>query len=374
MKRAAWLEIDLSAIAHNTRELRRAARPTARLMSVVKANAYGHGAAEVSRVSLANGADWLAVATLDEALELRGQGFHCPILILGYTPEERAAEVVQGDVRATVFSPELPLALSQAAVRLGKTARVHVKIDSGMVRIGLSPGPETVEAVRRISRLPGLEVEGFFTHLAAADSRDKSFSLEQLRRFDQACAELREEGVEVKLRHAANSAGIIDLPESHYELVRAGISLYGYYPSDEVDCRSVELRPAMSLKARIIQISEVPEATSVSYGRTYFTPRPSRIATLPLGYADGYPRLLSNRAEVLVRGQRAPVVGRVCMDQLMVDVGHLPEVELGDEVVLLGEQSGQRISAEEFGGWAETINYEIVTRMSTRLERIFTGS
>ncbi|MDH7478765.1 MAG: alanine racemase [Syntrophomonadaceae bacterium] len=374
MRRAAWLEIDLGAIAHNVKELRRATQSTAMLMAVVKANAYGHGAVEVSRVALANGADWLAVATLDEALELRESGFSVPLLIMGHIPAERAEEVVAAELRPAVFHQGFARALSQAAVKLGRTVPVHVKVDSGMGRIGFPAGREAVAAVKSISRLPGIKVEGIFTHLAASDSEDKRFARLQLQRFDQVWEALKAEGLEIRIRHAANSGAIIDLPESHYQLVRAGISLYGYFPSDEVNREAVDLKPAMTLKAEVVQVKEVTAGTPISYGMTYYTSRSSRIATLPLGYADGYPRLLSNRAEVLVRGRRAPVVGRVCMDQLMIEVGHLPQVELGDEVVLLGEQMGQRISAEELGRWAETINYEIVTRMGSRLDRIYTGS
>lgn len=374
MRRAAWLEIDLEAIAHNIRELRRVTQPQARVAAVVKANAYGHGAAEVSRIALANGADWLAVATLDEAIDLREKGFHVPMLTLGHLPDDRAAEALAADIRPAVFDYNLAQALSRAAEKLGRVARLHVKIDTGMGRIGFAAGKEAVEAVKNISQLPGIEVEGLFTHLAVADSRDKGFTREQLQRFNQVWEALRSEGVPVRIRHAANSAGIIDLPESHLEMVRAGISLYGYYPSDEVDRQAVTLRPAMSLKASVVQVKEVPANTSISYGRTYYTKKTTRIATIPLGYADGYPRLLSNRAEVLIRGQRFPVAGRVCMDQLMVDVGPLSQVEVGDEAVLLGEQSGQLLAAEELGNWAETINYEIVTRMGPRLERIYTGS
>lgn len=374
VRRAAWLEIDLEAIAHNVKELRRVTQPTARLMAVVKANAYGHGAVEVSRVALANGADWLAVATLDEALELRKSGFSAPLLVMGHVPEERAEEIVAAELRPAVFHSGFARALSQAAVKLGRTVPVHVKVDSGMGRIGFPAGREAVGAVKNISQLPGIRVEGIFTHLAASDSEDKRFARLQLQRFDQVWEALKAEGLEIEIRHAANSGAIIDLPESHYQIVRAGISLYGYYPSDEVKKQAVALKPAMTLKAEVVQVKEVAAGTPISYGMTYYTSRPSRIATLPLGYADGYPRLLSNRAEVLVRGQRAPVVGRVCMDQLMIDVGHLPQVEPGDEVVLLGEQMGQRISAEELGRWAETINYEIVTRMGSRLDRVYIGA
>lgn len=371
VRRSAWIEIDLGAIRHNIRELRRITRSQSQIMAVVKANAYGHGAVAVSRVALEAGANWLAVATLDEAQELRQGGITAPILILGDTLQERAEELLQGGFRQAVFDEALPAALSRAASRAGLPARVHVKVDTGMGRIGFSWEKEAVEAVRRIKLLPGIEIEGVFTHLATADWADKEFAYEQLRRFLVACEQLQGEIGKPFLRHVANSAAIIDIPESHFDIVRPGISIYGLYPSDEVDKSRVCLRPAMTVKAKIIQLKEVAAGVSISYGRTYYTSRVTRIATLPLGYADGYPRLLSNRAEVLVRGRRAPVAGRVCMDQLMIDVGHIPDVKVGSEVVLLGEQEGQQITAEEWGKWAETINYEVVTRIGPRLERVF---
>jgi len=370
LKRAAWLEIDLQAVGHNTRVLRQLTDHQARLMAIVKADAYGHGAVSVSRQALACGADWLGVATLDEALELRTAGIPAPILILGYTPENRAEGVILANVRQGVFEFSLAQALSRAATRIGRQARIHIKVDTGMGRIGFRAGAEAVAAVQAIAALPGIVVEGLFTHLAAADAADKSCTRRQLDLFAEVWQKLKGKGIHVPLRHAANSAAIIDLPESHLDMVRMGIALYGLYPSEEVTAARVELQPAMTLKARIIQVKEVPANTPISYGMTFVTPHPTRIATLPLGYADGYPRLFSNRAQVLVRGQRAPIVGRVCMDQLMVDVGSIPGVEAGEEVVLLGQQAGERLAAAELADWAKTIHYEIVTRMSPRLERI----
>ena len=371
MRRSAWVEVDLEAVRHNIRELRRITRPESQIMAVVKANAYGHGALEVSRAALEAGAKWLAVATLDEAQEVRQGGIAAPVLILGDTLHERAKEVLRGGFRQAVFDCKLPEALSRAACSCGFPARVHIKVDTGMSRIGFSWEKEALEAAQRIRLLPGVEIEGVFTHLATADWADKEFAHEQLRRFIAVCGQIQKAIGKPFLRHAANSAAVIDLPESHFDIVRPGISIYGLYPSDEVDCSRIGLRPAMAVKARIIQIKDVPAGVSVSYGRTYYTPHATRIATLPIGYADGYPRLLSNRGEVLVRGKRAPVAGRVCMDQLMIDIGHITGVEVGSEVVLLGEQESQRITAEEWGKWAETINYEVVTRMGPRLERVF---
>ena len=371
MRRVAWTEIDLGAIAHNVQELRRLVQPKASFMAVVKANAYGHGAVEISRTALANGANWLGVALLDEALVLRKSGITAPILILGYVPEEQAEAIVESNIRQTVFSFSLAQALSQAAQRLGKPARIHLKIDTGMGRIGFRIEEESIREILRIRDLPGLEIEGIFSHFSTADASDKEYAQEQLTRFNRVVKQLEAEALIIPIHHIANSAAVIDLPESHLDLVRPGISIYGLYPSDEVQKDRVALRPALSLKARITQVKEVLGETAISYGRTYITSGPTRIASLALGYADGYPRVLSNRGEVLVHGQRAPVVGIITMDQFMVDVGHIPGVQVGDEVVILGRQGNQTITAEEIGEKTGTINYEIVTRIGSRLPKIF---
>ncbi|NLC07031.1 MAG: alanine racemase [Syntrophomonadaceae bacterium] len=371
MRRVAWTEIDLGAIAHNVQELRRLVQPKASFMAVVKANAYGHGAVEISQTALANGANWLGVALLDEALVLRKSGITAPILILGYVPEEQAEAIVESNIRQTVFSFPLAQALSQAAQRLGKPARIHLKIDTGMGRIGFRIGEESIREILRIRDLPGLEIEGIFSHFSTADASDKEYAHEQLTRFNRVVKQLEAEGLIIPIHHIANSAAVIDMPESHLDLVRPGISIYGLYPSDEVKKDRVALRPALSLKARITQVKEVSGGTAISYGRTYITSGPTRIASLALGYADGYPRVLSNRGEVLVHGQRAPVVGTITMDQFMVDVGHIPGVQVGDEVVILGRQGNQTITAEEIGEKTGTINYEIVTRIGLRLPKVF---
>ncbi len=371
MRRVAWIEIDLQSIAHNIRELRRLLKPETRLMAVVKANAYGHGAIEVSRVAMESGADWLGVAVLDEAVVLRNFGVEVPILILGYTPEEQAEAVVEADIRQTVFSYSLAEALSEAAVKLGKPARIHLKLDTGMGRIGFPTAEMLLSEILRIKALPGLIIEGVFSHLSTADEEDKEFTRAQLDLFNQMLTKLQDAGIEKPIRHIANSAAIIDLPESHLDLVRAGIAIYGIYPSPYVNHQKVNLAPAMSLKAQITQVKEIKAGAGISYGRTYIAERPTRIASLALGYADGYPRVLSNKGEVLVRGQRAPVVGTICMDQFMIDVGHIPGVQAGDEAVIMGQQGDQCILAEEIAEKAGTINYEIVTRIGLRLPKIF---
>ncbi|HHW41859.1 MAG TPA: alanine racemase [Syntrophomonadaceae bacterium] len=374
MRRPAWAEINLDALAHNVREIRRITNPRAQIMVVVKANGYGHGVEPVSRTALRNGAGWLGVALLQEALLLRERGIKAPTVILGYTPDEDMEEVVANDISQTIFTWEGALALAAAAKRLGKTAKIHVKIDTGMGRLGFPPDKETVETIFRMAHLPGVEVEGIYTHFAAADEADKSYTEEQFTRFVWLLKQLSARGVYIRWKHCANSAALLDLPYTHLDLVRPGNVIYGLFPSAEVRHDTVRLIPVMSLKARVAFVKEVPAGASISYGRTYVADKPRRIATIPLGYADGYSRLLSNKGEVLIKGRRAPVVGRVCMDQLMVDVTHIPDVVQDDEVVLLGRQGEEEITAEEIAAHLGTINYEVVCMISERVPRIYTGA
>jgi alanine racemase len=378
-----WAEIDLGAIAHNVRELRRITRPEARLMVAVKANAYGHGLEAVARRALAAGADALGVARLPEALQLRGAGVDAPVLIFGYTPPDRIGDVLGPDLIQAVYSLETARAYSQVASTLGAAVRLHLKVDTGMGRLGMLPQArhraepamgvrnEAVEEVIQIKRLPGLHLEGVFTHFASSDSADKSYADEQFKRFTTFLDELKRAGIEFDVRHAANSGAIIDMPQTHLDMVRAGISLYGLHPSDEVDRNAVDLKPAMRIKARIVHVKAVPAGFAVSYGMTHRTTRSTVIATVPIGYADGYSRLLSNRGSMLVNGRRAPIVGRVCMDLTMIDVGHISGAALEDEVVILGRQGDEEISADEIAGLLNTINYEVVSSITARVPRIY---
>jgi alanine racemase len=378
-----WAEIDLGAIAHNVRELRRITRPEARLMVAVKANAYGHGLEAVARRALAAGADALGVARLPEALQLRGAGVDAPVLIFGYTPPDRIGDVLGPDLIQAVYSLETARAYSQVASTLGAAVRLHLKVDTGMGRLGMLPQArhraepamgvrnEAVEEVIQIKRLPGLHLEGVFTHFASSDSADKSYADEQFKRFTTFLDELKRAGIEFDVRHAANSGAIIDMPQTHLDMVRAGISLYGLHPSDEVDRNAVDLKPAMRIKARIVHLKAVPAGFAVSYGMTHRTTRSTVIATVPIGYADGYSRLLSNRGSMLVNGRRAPIVGRVCMDLTMIDVGHISGAALEDEVVILGRQGDEEISADEIAGLLNTINYEVVSSITARVPRIY---
>jgi len=367
-----WAEIDLKAIAHNIRELRRITDPNSRLMAVVKANGYGHGSVEVARCALNNGAKILGVARIEEAIILRNEGIAAPILIFGYTPPPFYKEILQFDLTQTVYSLQTAEYLSAFAVSNNKRIKVHIKIDTGMGRLGILPdsGPALRE-VESIVRLSGLEPEGIFTHFSMADSVDKSFSRRQFEIFIEFINSLKKKSIEFGVKHAANSAGIIDMPETHLDMVRAGIAMYGLYPSEETMNDKAALLPAMSLKSIIIHLKNVPAGFKVSYGATYETKKPTTIATVPVGYADGYSRLLSSRGHMLVGGERAPIAGRVCMDLTMLDVGDIAGVKLGDEVVVLGKQKDAEISADEIASLIGTINYEVVSSLTERVKRVY---
>ncbi|KXS56652.1 MAG: alanine racemase [Candidatus Adiutrix intracellularis] len=364
--RQTWVEIDLSAIQHNVRYFKSLLSPGTRFCAVVKANGYGHGATAVARAALAAGADYLAVADLDEALTLREAGFNDPILILGYTPPAATRLVVANDITQTIFSLEQAQALAAAAVEFGRPSKVHLKIDTGMGRLGVFPALAG-ELAGAISRLNGLELEGAFTHFAMADSADKNMTDRQLAVFKAALADIQDQGVALSIRHAANSAATLDLPETHLDMVRVGISLYGLAPSDECG-QEAPLKPAMKLKTRVTQLKEVPAGTTISYGATYVTPGPARIATLPLGYADGWSRRLSGLAELSFGGRRAPIIGRICMDQCLAEVSGLPDLKAGDEVLLFG---GPELPVEEVAGHLGTINYEVICLPDRRIPRVY---
>jgi len=330
MNEPIWTEINLDAIRHNLKEVRKLVGPEREIMAVVKANGYGHGAVPVACAALEAGASRLAVARLGEALALRQAGIDVPILVLGFIPPEQMQAALANQITFTVYRLDLAEEISRAAQKMARQATVHLKVDTGMGRIGFMVGADGVREIKRISRLEGLNPEGIYTHFAAADETDKSYTRWQLDRFLSFLNELEQQGISFKLRHAANSAAIIGHPEAYLDMVRPGIMLYGLYPSEEVDKSRVDLRPAMSLKTRIAHLKRVKPGTKISYGCTYTASEETMIASLPLGYADGYPRLLSSRGQVMIKGWRAPVVGRVCMDQCMVDVGHIDGVRVGD--------------------------------------------
>jgi alanine racemase len=378
-----WAEIDLKAYARNIRKLRRVTHPGARLMAVVKADGYGHGAVEVAREALQNGAEFLGVARINEGIQLRKAGLAAPILIFGYTPPALADRLIEYDLAQTVYSFATAEILALRAQAKGKKINVHIKVDTGMGRLGLLPDSlsavsavrdataDPVREVESIERLPGLRIEGVFTHFATADSADKSYARRQLEIFMDFVNRLRRTGLEPPLKHAANSAALIDLPESHLDMVRPGIATYGLYPSPEVNKNIVNLKPVMALKSRIIHLKKVPAGFNVSYGITYRTPKPTTIATVPVGYADGFKRSLSSRGQMLVRGQRVPVIGRVCMDLTMLDVGDLRDVAMEEEVVIFGRQGDGSITADEIAAKLNTVNYEIVSTLTARVPRIY---
>ncbi len=365
----SYVEVDLDAIAHNIRTLKTHVGPRVALMAVVKANAYGHGAVEVAQTALKHGAERLAVARAGEGIELRKAGITAPILAMSYTPPGDMDAVVAHNLTVAVTERETAEALSARAVAQGRIMPVHVKVDTGMGRFGLLP-EEVVPFLNWLTTLPNLTLEGLYTHFAVADLADKTYTREQFRIFQRVAAEAQTAGHTIPLRHVANSATILDLPDMHLDAVRPGVATYGLRPSGEVP-PALPLRPALAIKSHVARVRTLPAGSSISYGRTYITPRETPVALIPVGYGDGYHRLASNRGAVLINGKRAPIVGRVCMDQFVVDISLVGSVKLGDEVVLLGRQGDGYITAEEIAGWTETINYEVTTSLLPRLPRLY---
>lgn len=368
-----WAEVDLKAIAHNIRELRSITNPKARFMAIVKANAYGHDIIEVARRSLENGAEALGVANIEEGIQLRKAGIDAPVLIFGYTSPIHVKKLIELDLTQTVYSYETSEKLSQAATAYGKKIKVHIKVDTGMGRLGLLRAikDNSLSEVESISRLPMLELEGIYTHFATADKSDRSYAGKQFEIFMDFLNQLRIAGLEIAVTHAANSAAIINMPETHLDMVRAGISIYGLYTSEEVDRSIINLKPAMALKTKIIHLKKVPAGFKVSYGTTYETEKPTTIATVSIGYADGLNRLLSSKGRMLVCGQSAPIVGRICMDMTMLDVGEIPEIVMEQEVVVFGKQGNSSITVDEIASTINTINYEVVSTIMERVPRIY---
>jgi len=364
-------EVDLGALAYNYHQLRQLSPPSVKLLAVVKADAYGHGAIPVSQKLEELGTDFLGVATVTEAVELRQGGMQKPILILSSVYPEEVEEVITRHLTPMVYRLDVAEALSVAAHKRGAKIPVHIKVDTGMGRIGLLP-EDTPAFVNRLRKFDNITIEGIASHFSTADEEDPSFAAEQLKRFLGTIAEIKKMGIDPPFYHVANSAALVNLAAAHCTLVRPGIMLYGAYPASSLKPK-VSLRRVMSWKSRIADIKEVPAGYPISYGRTFVTQHASRIAAIPVGYADGYHRLLSNRGEVLIKGRRMPVVGRVCMDWTMVDVTTIPDVGVGAEVVLMGSQAGQEITPEEIGGWIGTISYEILCSVGRRVQRVYKG-
>jgi len=338
-------------------------------MCVIKADGYGHGALPLARF-LDDKCEYYAVAVLEEALTLRAAGMHKPILLLSYTSPSQYKALLAADVTQTIYSLEQAQALSKAAQESAKRAKIHIKVDTGMGRVGFADTRGSVEEIAQIAQLPGLEIEGLYTHYARADEADKTSATDQHTRFVEFARELTDLGVQIPLKHACNSAAAMDMNE-HFDMVRFGIGLYGLYPSGEVRKENLSLTPAMSWKTHVAHLKTVPPGTGISYGHTFITQRETRVATLPVGYADGYPRALSNQGHVIIHGQYAPIIGRVCMDQCMVDVTEIPGVCMEDEVILLGASGDCRTTMEEIGAMSASFNYETACRVSQRVPRVY---
>lgn len=372
MDKRTWAEVDLDAIAHNIKEIRKITNPNSKIMAVVKADAYGHGFLEVTRTLLENGADRLAVAVLQEGKQLRSRGVSVPILILGASGEEAVEDLINFDITPSVFTYEFAKALSYRAEQKEKVTKIHIKVDTGMSRIGFLAGEnneEIVEEILKISRLPYIEIEGIFSHFATSDEYDKEYTLLQYSRFMDVCNKLEEKGLHIPIKHICNSAGIMMYPEMHLDMVRPGVILYGMYPSDEVDKSKLDLIPAMTLKSTITHVKEVEAGRGVSYGKEYITENETKIATVPIGYADGYLRKLAHEGKMIVNGVKVPIIGRICMDQCMIDVTNVHNIDKGDEVIIFGREG---VTVDDLAAWLETINYEVSCVIGKRIPRIYT--
>lgn len=369
--RPTWVEIDLSAIANNTRQIKALVGPQVRILASLKADAYGHGAVKVARTVLHNGASMVGVATVSEAKPLREAGIDAPLLVFGYVPLWQMREAVRLGLTVTLYALESAQALSRAALALREKVKVHIKVDTGMGRLGIRAEQvdEVLALVREVLALPGLELEGIFTHIAMADTQDLEHAHLQLARFRKVIDALEEEGLRPPLVHAANSAALLRLPEARFNMVRPGIALYGLHPSEEVPIPE-GFRPALSFKTQVSQVKTIPAGEGISYGCTYVTQAPTRVAVLPVGYADGFRRAPANWGSVLLHGEEAPILGRVCMDQCIVDVSHIPQTRVGDEVVLIGRQGTASLTAELIAQRLGTSNYEVVSAILARVPRV----
>ncbi len=368
--RETVIEVDLDAIHHNIQQFKKYLPNHTMIMVAVKANAYGHGAVPVAKAALEAGADALAVAFIDEGIELRTAGLTAPILVLGYTPADAIPDALEANLSLTVYDLESLKMINQVAKERGIPAKIHVKVDTGMGRIGLLP--EAVpNFLQNVMKMEYVELQGMFTHLATADERDKIYMNEQLARWEKVLAEVKARGILIPIVHCNNSAGVIENPSSSYQMVRIGISLYGCYPSREVNHQAVRLKPVLSLKSKVVHLKRPPAKMGISYGRTFVVSGNEWIATVPVGYADGFSRALSNQGHALINGVKVPIVGRICMDQLMLDVTEAMPVRIGDEVVLYGRQGDQEISVDEVAEQLQTINYEVLTSLAYRIPRIY---
>lgn len=367
-----YATVDLDKIHRNMDHMKANLDQTTRMIGVIKADGYGHGAAAIAKEL--EPLDYMygfAVATSEEAHSLRMAGVEKPILILGYTFPCSYRQLIEEEVRPAVFKEEMLVKLSDTAMQMKKQAKIHIKVDTGMSRIGILPDKNGLLFVEKAFHTEGIVVEGIFTHLATADHADKRYAIEQMERFQAFCREIEDLGITIPVKHCSNSAGIVEMRKANMDVVRAGITLYGLWPSEEVSRHIVELEPALELKSTIIYLKTIPANTPVGYGRTYIAENERKIATIPIGYGDGYPRSLSNRGSVLIRGKRAPIVGRICMDQFMVDVTEIEGVAENDEVTLIGNDGKERITMEEIGEISGRFNYELACDLGNRIPRVY---
>ena len=371
MHRPTWVEIDLNALRHNLLAVKKRIGPQIKILGIVKADAYGHGDYEVSRVLLNNGVEMLGIAILEEGIQLRNTGIKAPLLLLGGVFEEQIDSIIHYDVTPTVYDLKLAEVLSKKATYFNKKLKVHVYVDTGMGSIGVKHD-NAVEFVKFVKNLKNLIIEGIYTHCSSSDEKDSAFTNVKIKRFRDVLAALDSMNARIPLRHMANSGAILGYPEAYFTMVRPGLSLYGLYPSADVS-RDIGIRPVMSFKTRIIHIKDMESGDVVGYDRAYRITKPTRVATLHLGYDDGYNRLLSNQGEVLIRGKKASIIGRVCMDQCFVDVTNIKDVSVGDEAVLYGSQGQETIPIESIAKQLNTIPYEVTCSISKRVPRIYTN-
>lgn len=368
-----YAEVNLQAVRHNIEEARKNIKSDTKIMAIVKANAYGHGAVPVSK-ALISQVDAYGVAMIEEALELRDAGIDKMILILGYTGEEWYEELVKHCISQTIYTYDMAKKISDVAVSFGKQTPIHIKIDTGMGRIGFAPTEESLDIVEKISHLPGVFIEGIFTHFARADEKTIEAAKEPFARYMQFVQELEKKGIRIPIRHVSNSASIISFPEANLDMVRSGITSYGLYPSEDVPKEILKLQPAMSWKSKISFVKPIEPGTSISYGGTFTAEKPMIVATVPLGYADGMKRDLSGKGRVLIHGQYAQILGRVCMDQFMIDVTDISNVKMGDTVTIFGKDGDKCIPVEEIAELSHSFNYEFVCGISNRVPRKYIGN
>lgn len=369
--RPVWAEVNLDNLEYNMLQVKNRVDKNTMIGAVIKADGYGHGALEIADTLIKSGANYFIVATLGEALQLRKQYKQIPILILGYTPNECAEDVIKNDISQTIYNLDQAIAFNEKANDLKMKAKVHIKIDTGMSRLGFKGQDKAIDQVFEISKLKDVHLEGIYTHYAVADEGDKTFTEIQLNKFKKIIEELECRGIYIPIKHTSNSAALMDMDNTHFDMVRPGIVLYGLYPSQQVKKQLLNLKPVLNLKAKISNLKEIQKGDTVGYGRTFEAENTTKIATIPIGYADGYTRMLSGKSNVLVNGKLAPVVGAICMDQCMVDVTNVGPTQIGDEVILIGDSGENSISVDNIANILNTINYEIVCMINKRVPRVY---